>query len=543
VKLVDLRLLLQRGGSRRLFSIGLVAAFVWSAILIANAYLIAEVITRIIGHKAQVTEYILALAFLWILRAIFQSTFERWCTAQAIEIKRNIRHDTTSQVASYMAVSPAELSTILTKGLNALDIYLGRFVPQLLFASVTPVAVIITIFLKDTLSAVIAILTLPMIPLFGALIGRYSADSVARKWHTLGSLSLYFEDSLRGFATLKIFGRSKSQSERIALMGDKYTDETMKVLRISFLSAFALELVATLSVAVIAVSVGLRLLSGGMEFKPALIILILAPEVYFPVRNAASLFHASEDGTAALREIDRVTRGSVSTSGQEVEEVVGDIQLVSWPEWRFERDGQGTVVLPAARALRGEMLFISGESGIGKTTFANSLLGITFSAHVGFESDGQFRDLTPAHKKQWQKNLGWIPQNPQLASGTVRDQFTLLSASITDLEITSALSRAGLEIGDLPQDLDTDLGKGGEAGSAASGGQIRRIAVARALIRKPSIIVADEPTADLDSASASAVMEALRSAQSEGAIVICITHDKSVIGENDRVCNAAWVEK
>ena len=542
MKLGDLRLLLTRGGSRRLFITALLAACFWSVILISNAFLIAEVITRIIAKKPHTVEFILALALLWLVRAGFQATFDRWCTAQAITIKRDIRHETTSNVAIYTNVSAAELSTILTKGLNALDIYLGRFVPQLFFATIAPVAIIATIFLKDTISAVIAILTLPMIPLFGALIGRYSEDSVARKWRTLGSLSLYFEDSLRGFATLKIFGRSKTQSERIAVMGDTYTEETMKVLRVSFLSAFALELVATLSVAVIAVSVGLRLLSGGMEFKPALIILILAPEVYFPVRNAASLFHASEDGTAALREIERIT-GPVAKIEPLIEEEILQVRSLRWSPWEFERNASETVILPGAHIQQGQMLFISGESGIGKTTFANNLLGISFGAEIEFESDSKSCLLTPALKVLWQKKLGWIPQNPQLASGNVRDQFTLLDSSISDDYIMRALLDAGLGMEDLAAGLDTSIGRGGEAGNAMSGGQIRRIAVARALFRNPEIIVADEPTADLDFVSATAVMTALRSAQRKGAIVICITHDKSLIEANDLVCVARRIEK
>jgi ATP-binding cassette subfamily C protein CydD len=189
------------------------------------------------------------------------------------------------------------------------------------------------------------------------------------------------------------------------------------------------------------------------------------------------------------------------------------------------------------------MLFICGDSGVGKTTFANNLLGISYSAQISFESDGTPRQLTPEMKTIWQKNLGWIPQNPQLASGTVRDQFTLLSATISDGQIVSALSDAGLEIGNLSDGLNTSIGKGGEAGSAVSGGQIRRIAVARALIRKPEIIIADEPTADLDALSASAVMGALRRAQRHGAIVVCITHDKSFITSEDHLCVAARVEK
>ena len=195
------------------------AATLWSAIIISNALLIAEVIIRIIKHQPSISKYILALGLLWLIRAVFQARFEYWCTSQAIRIKRDLRTETTSRVGSYSTVSPAELSNVLTKGLNALDIYLGRFIPQLLFAVITPLTVIAAIFFLDPLSALIAICTLPLIPFFGALIGQYSADSVARKWQSLGTLSRYFEDSLRGFVTLKIFGRNESQSQRIGQMG------------------------------------------------------------------------------------------------------------------------------------------------------------------------------------------------------------------------------------------------------------------------------------------------------------------------------------
>ena len=540
----DLRLLLSTGGSRRLFFTALFAATLWSAIIISNALLIAEVIIRIIKHQPSISKYILALGLLWLIRAVFQARFEYWCTSQAIRIKRDLRTETTSRVGSYSTVSPAELSNVLTKGLNALDIYLGRFIPQLLFAVITPLTVIAAIFFLDPLSALIAICTLPLIPFFGALIGQYSADSVARKWQSLGTLSRYFEDSLRGFATLKIFGRNESQSQRIGQMGERYTDETMKVLRISFLSAFALELVATLSVAVVAVSVGLRLVSGSMDFKSALIVLILAPEVYFPVRNAASLFHASEDGTQALRELARVKSepSEVSVENQ-ITIDPESIHALSWSEWSFHRNEVETIVIPKARVNRGELLFLVGESGIGKTTFVRNLLGITFGAAVELQTDDGALSLDRALRTQWQKLLGWIPQNPQLATGSVRDQFLLLSSTLTDPEIESALLRAGLVLADLPMGLDTKIGKSGEQGNAASGGQIRRIAVARALIRNPLIVIADEPTADLDHQSGTKVMHALREAQRNGAIVICITHDRSLLQPTDSVITVGRGER
>ncbi len=539
MKSADLRLLLTASGSRRLLSVGILAACVWSAILIANAILISNVIVGIIKDQDGVLRSITLLGLLWVFRALFQAGFEHWTSSQAIAMKRDLRKSATSQVGSYSSVSPAELSNVLTKGLNALDIYLGRFIPQMIFAAIVPFAVMAQMFMIDPLSAFIALVTLPLIPFFGALIGRYSADSVSRKWQSLGMLSRYFEDSLKGFATLKIFGRSQSQSKRIGEMGQKYTDETMQVLKVSFISAFALELVATISVAVVAVSVGLRLVSGSMDFKAALIVLILAPEVYFPVRNAASLFHASEDGTAAMHHLAKVRDSSLTVVEADSLPIASEqVQEVTWADWNFERTGAEVITIPASSIKPGEMLFIVGESGIGKTTFSRNLLGISFQAGVNLVMREGDIALTPERQQSWQKLLGWIPQNPELASGTVRDQFTLLSSDISDRDIEAALKSAGLSLDDLPQGLDTTIA-GGEQGNAASGGQIRRIAVARALIRNPLLVIADEPTADLDHTSAGFVMDSLRAAQSRGAMVICITHDTSAIGENDRVLKVA----
>ncbi|HEX7405643.1 MAG TPA: ATP-binding cassette domain-containing protein, partial [Candidatus Nanopelagicaceae bacterium] len=314
----------------------------------------------------------------------------------------------------------------------------------------------------------------------------------------------------------------------------KYSDETMKVLRISFLSAFSLELVATISVAVVAVSVGLRLVTGSIDFRSALVVLLLAPEVYFPLRNAATLFHASEDGTQALRELARVHR-DLEDHFIQADTPIGSVQALSWGEWRFQRNAVETIVIPAGHIRRGEILFLVGESGVGKTHFADNLLGSTFTADVEVETDHGTIALDHRLQTQWQKLLGWIPQNPQLATGSVRDQFLLLSPTFKDVEIETALGAAGLDLADLPMGLESRIGSSGEQGNAASGGQVRKIAVARALIRQPSVVIADEPTADLDHQSAIKVISLLRQAQRDGAIVICITHDRGWLQPEDLV--------
>ena len=532
MKSTNLRLLLQRGGSRRLFFASIAASFVWVAIIVASGLVLARVIVAIIEKDSTALSLIAILTGLWVFRAIFQSMFETWCSLQASSIKKQIRHEVTSQLDSYSHVPPSVITALLVKGLNSLDVYLGRFLPQLFFAMVVPAIVILTIFILDPLSALIAVLTLPLIPVFGALIGRYTADSVERKWRSLGSLSSYFEDSLRGFITLKIFGRHRTQSSRIEEMGEKYTKETMKVLSISFLSALALELVATLSVAVIAVTMGIRLVNDSVEFTSALAVLILAPEVYFPLRNAASLFHASADGSQALEQLQEV-HSKKFTSIESTECDFSQINSISWNQWGLNVLGRDSSVIEPHTIKNGELHFILGESGAGKSTFALNLLGITHEAGITVKTSTTHTSLTPQLNRSWFKHLGWVPQLPQLAHGSLREQFRLISPTAKDEDIEKLLSRCGLQIIDLPNGLETILGGSGEGTSTASGGQIRKIAVARALFSKPQVLIADEPTADLDSESADKVMKALRSYASSGAIVVCITHDVSIVEADD----------
>ena len=528
MKSSDLRLLLSRGGSRRVLFVAIAAALLWSAAIVVSALILSSLITDIINGERSVPTLLIYLACAWGFRATFQSTFEFWCSRQAVRIKQELRSEVTGSLDVYSNIPASHMSVLLVKGLNSLDIYLGRFVPQMFFASITPVIVISTILILDPLSGLIAIVTLPLIPIFGALIGKYTADSVAKKWQTLGSLSKYFEDSLRGFVTLKIFGRHSSQSVRIKEMGDRYTEETMKVLRISFLSALALELCATISVALIAVSIGIRLVDDQISFGHALAVLILAPEVYFPLRNAASLFHASVDGTQALAELSAI-RNMAEKKVDQVQHDFSSLSELAWEKWSLNVPRRINSTIDAGQLKGGDIHFIVGESGIGKTSFAMNLLGVGKTAKVYADAI----ELSPAYQESWFKVIGWIPQNPALASGTVRKQFTLVDSSLRDEVITTLLRKCGLPLSDLPQGLDTPLANASEGGSAASGGQIRKIAIARALAANPRVIIADEPTADLDQESSNQVLATLREYAANGAIVICVSHDLSLLEKGD----------
>jgi ABC-type transport system involved in cytochrome bd biosynthesis fused ATPase/permease subunit len=530
VKKDQLRLLLSWSSSRSLLISSAIASIFWSALVICSALLLAQVIISVIDSDGNTGPLLLLLAITWSIRATFNPMFEYWCSKQASKIKLEIRNGLTSSVSEIKESSTSYLSALLIKGLNSLDIYLGRFIPQLFTAVAMPVMVITTIFILDPLSALIAILTLPLIPIFGALIGRYTADSVEKKWRSLGTLSGYFEDSLRGFVTLKIFGRKKSQSQRIESMGDKYTQETMKVLRISFLSAFALELVATISVAVIAVSIGLRLVDSHISFYRALAVLILAPEVYFPLRNAASLFHASADGTEALKQLVSA-QGRIEKRIHQVSLDFSQIEKIRWAQWKLSIPGRIDSVIDSHTINSGEIHFLVGDSGIGKSSFALGLLGLRSDLMMYAGNTEQL--ISPDYVQAWQRSIGWVPQNPQLATGSVRSQFTRMNSRVSDEEITLHLGLSGLNISDLDKGLDTQIGSSGEAGHAISGGQLRKIALARAISSKPKFLIADEPTADMDDASSTVIMETLRQYAKNGTMVLCITHDLSLIEKGD----------
>jgi ABC-type transport system involved in cytochrome bd biosynthesis fused ATPase/permease subunit len=516
VKSADLRLLLSWGSSRTLFIVTLISTLFSTSVLITQAFLISSVIIEAIHRDTTVFHSIALLGTLLSLRVFINPIIERWTLAQAVKVKAELRSRVSQGISLLDHRSGVEISTLLVKGLNSLDTYLGRFLPQLLNASITPLATILVLARLDLISALIAIATIPLIPFFGALIGRFTQDSVAQKWQSLGALSSYFEDSLRGFVTLKAFGRHRSQSNRIKAMGDRYTDETMKVLRISFLSALVLELAATISVALIAVSIGIRLVDGKIAFGTALTILILAPEVYFPIRSAASLFHASAEGTQVLSEVSAL----IEELDGEVLHQVGRNQInngMSWPEWSLDHTG---ATMPAMELAEGESLLISGASGIGKTTFLSWLL-------LTHEVD----------------HIGYISQSPHFASASIRQQFLYLDPQVTERAIEEALADVSLNVEDLSNGLDTHIGGSAEKGSEVSGGQLRKIAVARALFKRPSVLLADEPLADLDEKSANEISGALIRAQHHGTTLIVVshaalngfvpTHSVEMTGDND----------
>ena len=306
---IDPRLFRFSKSSRGFIIASVVIAIFGAALTITQSAYLAHLITQVFEQNKLIKELkspIQVLALVFIGKAVLSYIGERIAAVASASIRRDLRMQLVEKIFSSDVASkkgPAEISLLATRGIDNLDPYFAKFIPQLFIASVVPLIVGIAIAFKDFISGIVIICTIPLIPLFGILIGRFTASATQKKWQTLAILSGYYLDLISGIATLKLFGRSKQQVKRLQEVGDDYRSETMKVLRISFLSSLALELIATLSVALIAVTIGIRLVNGSITLQTGLFVLVLAPEVYWPIRQVSSQFHAASYGVEATNQI------------------------------------------------------------------------------------------------------------------------------------------------------------------------------------------------------------------------------------------------
>jgi thiol reductant ABC exporter CydD subunit len=435
--------------------------------------------------------------------------------------------------AALDGVASAELATVAVAGVDALETTFARYLPQLVLAAVVPTLVLIFVAFVDPLSAGVMLLTLPLVPLFMWLVGRHTERRARERWQTLSLLARHFLDVVRGLPTLRAFGRSEHQAERIAAVTDDYRVATMGTLRVAFLSGAILELAATLGIALVAATVGVRLVDGGIGFEAALTVLVLAPELYLPLRNLAAQFHASADGLAvAERLLDLLDEPAEPTAGSarppSPRQVPVRLEGVS-----FAYPGRtGDVLRHVDLELTpGETVALVGPSGSGKSTVASLLLKFTVPT-AGRLLAGEL-DLTGCDPRAWRAQIAWVPQRPTLFRATVLNNIRLGEPGADHERVLAAATLAGAArfIADLPEGLDTIVGDGGRT---LSTGERRRIALARAFLRDAPLVILDEPTADLDAASASVVGEAVERLR-VGRTVLLIAHRPELVAHADRI--------
>ncbi|UQX02049.1 thiol reductant ABC exporter subunit CydD [Streptomyces sp. RerS4] len=544
MKPIDPRLL-RYARSTRLFLAAVVAlGLAGAALVVGQAMLIAEIVVGAFEEGldgAALRTPLLLLAAVAVGRGLVAWLTELAAHRAGAAVKSELRVRLLDRAAD---LGPGRLGgqrtgslvALATRGVDALDDYFSRYLPQLGLAVVVPVAVLARIVTEDWVSAAIIVVTLPLIPLFMILIGMATQSRMDRQWRLLSRLSGHFLDVVAGLPTLKVFGRAKAQAESIRKITDEYRQATMRTLRIAFLSSFALELLATLSVALVAVTIGMRLVHGDLDLYTGLVILILAPEAYLPLRQVGAQYHAAAEGLSAAEEIFEVLETPAPTSGGGADVPAGGLRIaLDAVEVRYEGRGASSPGPVSLVVEPGECVALTGPSGSGKSTLLGVLLGFVTP------TSGRVRigdtDLADLSLEQWRERIAWVPQRPHLFAGTIAENVRLARPGAGDADVEAALRDAGAWefVAALPGGVLTPLGEGGVGLSA---GQRQRLALARAFLADRPVLLLDEPTAALDGETEAAVVDAVRRL-AVGRTVLLVVHRPALLAVADRVVAVA----
>ncbi|MFD7526176.1 thiol reductant ABC exporter subunit CydD [Streptomyces sp. NPDC059849] len=538
MKPIDPRLL-RHARATRLFLAAVVAlGVVGAALVVAQAMLIAEVVVG--GFEDGLTVSGLRTPLILLAAVALGRGLVAWLTELAAyrasaAVKSELRGRLLERAAS---LGPGWLSgqrtgslvALATRGVDALDDYFARYLPQLGLAVVVPVAVLARIVTEDWVSAAIIVVTLPLIPLFMILIGWATQSRMDRQWRLLSRLSGHFLDVVAGLPTLKVFGRAKAQAESIRTITSQYRRATLRTLRIAFLSSFALELLATLSVALVAVTIGMRLVHGELDLYTGLVVLILAPEAYLPIRQVGAQYHAAAEGLSAAEEIFAVLETEPRQAG--TADVPASLRLeLEGVTVRHEGRTEPSLSEASLVVDEGETVALVGPSGVGKSTLLDVVLGFTAPDEGRVRIGGA--DLATLAPERWRERIAWVPQRPYLFAGTIAENVRLARPDADDSAVTAALRDAGAHdfVAELPDGARTLIG---EDGAGLSAGQRQRLALARAFLADRPLLLLDEPTASLDGETEAGIVEAVRRL-AVGRTVLLVVHRPALLAVADRV--------
>ncbi|MBI5962206.1 MAG: thiol reductant ABC exporter subunit CydD [Chloroflexi bacterium] len=539
------RLLTLTRDTRLSLTLTVLSGLLAGLLTIWQAWLLSSVINAVFLEKqalAQVTRPLFLILIAISGRALLSWLNEIAANAVAVKIKTDLRNRLFAHI---LKLGPAyargqrtgELTAAAVEGIEALDAYFSQYLPQLVITALVPLSILFFVFPIDLLSGIIFLITAPLIPFFMIMIGKGAEVVTKRQYETLRLLSAHFLDSLQGLTTLKLFGQSKAQTRTIEQVSEKFRDTTMSVLRITFLSALALELLATLSTAIIAVEIGFRLLYGNMDFQPALFLLVLAPEFYMPLRALGARFHAGMNGTTAAKRIYEILDTKVDSRQWTVDNnQSAEISSIAFDNVTFIYPNETTPALENINLTiqRGQQIALVGKTGAGKSTLVQLLLGFIQPAQGSINYQlpiTNHHNLPSAFRLH--HSIAWVPQRPHLFHDTIAANIRIGKADATHAEIIIAAQAAHLHefIDSLPDKYETIVG---ESGARLSSGQAQRVALARAFLKDAPILILDEPTSSLDPETQSLLEESTRKLM-QGRTVLTIAHRLNTIFQSDKI--------
>lgn len=499
-------------------------------LMIAGAYLLAQTIHNVMfeGESlTQVTHLLWPLAGIILLRALFLALSEKLSAFAALKIKSAMRQTLLTKLTqlgpSYIEQhgQGATLNT-LHDGVEALHDYYAKYLPGVAYSALIPIAILVVIFPTDYKAGLIFLLTAPLIPFFMILVGSKAEDLNQKRWKQLAVLGNYFFDRIQGLTQLKLFNATRTELKHIAKISDDFRHATLGVLKIAFLSSFALEFLATISVALVAVIIGFRLFFGTLDFATGFVVLLLAPEFYLPLRQLGSHYHARLQGISAAADMVTILNAPLPEQSQQnnahVNEPINTISINNL-NFTYPNSNEGIKNINLALPNKG-LVAVVGASGSGKSTLFDCILG--FHPQVIGQISINDKPLDATNINTLQNKIAWIPQTPTLFYQSISDNIKIAKPDASQLELEQAAHHAGALdfINTLPNGFNTLIG---EQGEGLSGGQKQRIALARAFLKQAPILVLDEPTAHLDSQTEQLIQRAIND-YAKTHLVLVIAH-------------------
>ncbi len=540
----DRRLFAESRAGRAQLALAAALAVAMAAAIVAQAALLAHVIAAAAVHRATLASLsgtLLALAGVVAIRAVLAGGFETSGRIGATRVMSELRGRLAEQLLVRSPVAreaerTGELTAAAVQGVDSLETYFAGYLPQLVLAAAVPVAVLIWVVPLDLIAAGVLALTVPLLVGFMILVGKGAQARARSRWQALTLLSGHFLDVVRGLETLRAYRREAAQVQTIERVGEQYRAETMGTLRVAFLSALVLELCAMLGTAFVAATIGVQLDGGHLTLQAGLTVLLLAPELYGPLRAVGQQFHASTDGMAAAERIFAVLdeppalARHATTARQAPDPATSPVRFDGVSLRYPARD---TLALHGLdlELEPGVTTALVGRSGAGKSSVAALAMRLLDPTAGAISCAGV--DLRELHPDAWRARVAWVPQRTRLFAGTIAENIALADPSASSARILAAAAQAGLDelLATLPGGLDTAVGEGGRGLSA---GQAQRVALARAFLREASLVILDEPTAHLDSDTAAAVGEAIERL-AVGRTTLLIAHDAALAARAHRV--------